>query len=298
MLRYAKTLGKISLSCALFALAAPVASSEKIRTTYDLSSPVLFTSKSTIEVQESLPILKIKTQGSQVLKFEMQAPVENDESANPFFPADVRFTLKDLFVHLSVNGEELAFDQRGDKVAVPLFHLSELIDRPMNLRIDDQGMLMDGKDSFDGLFRELPALKRLSLQKMLKEHLQHLFILQGRDIAVGDVIQTKAPALPNASSEPTLSFEIVSIDEDEVKGVLKGKIGPSASAFSKGTDKEVRMILTGDIIGNISWNRRNALLCTLTSEHRYRAKMGMDGAEWEMLMTMSNFMTASPEYVP
>lgn len=298
MLRNAGMLAKVALSLALSALLHPSQSAASIAANYDLAIPVSISSKTTFEVQESLPVLKLKTQGTQQLKFEMKGLGEIDDLTSSRLPADVRITIKDLFIHLTVNGKELIFDPRGEKVTVPLNHLSQLIDRSLNLRLDSQGYLVGGGDTFDSIFREFPALKQMAFQNALSDHLQHLFALHGREVLVGEVIQLKPLSDTPIGPSPQMTCEIVEIDDDEIRGVIKGKLAPVSTSFSitvegKEQPGAVKMILTGDVTGKVSWNRRNALISTLNNDYRYQAKMGLGDTEWMMLMTMNNAITAS-----
>ena len=299
MLRHAGALAKVSLSLAFCALSHPIEVFASISANFDFAVPVMVSSKTTIEVQESIPVLKLKTQANQQMKFEMQGLGDVEDPTSSRLPADVRVTLKDLFMHLNVNGKELIFDPRGDKVSVPLNHLSQLIDRPLNLRIDPQGHLTDGTDTFASIFRELPALKQLSFQNILSDHLHHLFTLYGRELMIGDTIQIQGAADSVIGPSPTMTYEIIAIDDDEIKAIVKGKLSPAVSTFTiKGEagaePATVKMYLTGDVSGKASWNRRNALLSTLDKEYRYQAKMGMGDTEWMMLMTMNNVINVSP----
>lgn len=299
MLRFAGTLAKRSISLAVCALSHSTFIDASIKANYDLAVPVLVSSLTTLEVQESLPVLKLKTKGSQTLKFGLQGLGDIDNPASSRLPADVRLTVNDLAMHLSVNGKELTFKTKGDTASAPLQHLSKLIGRPLNLRIDAQGRIVSGIDTLESIFRELPALKLLDVPDIFGSQLQHLFAIYDREIVVGDIIP-----FGSHSEQPealVMTCEITAIDDDEIKGIVKGKFAPAASSFTvkgEGGPSTVKMQLTGDISGSVSWNRRNALLGTMRSDYRYQAKLGMGDTEWVMLMTMNNDITVSPNAVP
>lgn len=263
--------------------------------------PVQYTSKLTLDVQESLPILNVSSKGNQVLKFNLLLKKQENQPVLTKPPFDLTLTLKDLFLFLNVNGIELTFDPRGKKISVPLIQLTQLIDKPMELKIDSRGYLVDGTDAFSTLFKELPALKDLSIQLLFNEVFFHLFALSGESLEVGAKFQ-KTPTLTSYPSLPSImTYEIVEINDQEIVAKLEGSLDPKKILFEgilsidTSGSQNVEMNVSGNLQGMVSWKRKNALLYSLNSTYQYIAEMKYGEMNWKMQMSISHVTTSSPQ---
>jgi hypothetical protein len=255
--------------------------------------PVQHTSKLILEIQESLPVLNLATKGNQVLKFDLS--IKKNEGSTPIIklPLTLTLTLKDLFIFLNVNGQELSFDPKGEKVSVPLIQLARLLDKPLQLNMDSSGRITDEADSFAKIFKLLPALKELSLESLLNEMFFHLFSLCGQELSVGAKVK-KPTANTSSNSLPAfITYDIVEINDDEVVAKMQGVIERKKLVFeapiavNNETYKKVEMALSGDVQGHIAWKRSNAMLYTLNSSHHYLAELKLGDMQWTIQMTIS-----------
>lgn len=288
------------LFIALLAFFFPCSAATAAQLQYLSEFPVQHTSKLSLDVQESLPILNFTTKGNQVLKFDLV--VQNGSNKLPLvkLPLALQLTLRDLFISLKVNGEELTFDPRGEKVSVPLIQLGQLIDKPMQFIIDSNGYLIDKSDVFATIYKHQPALKDLSIPLMLNEMFFHLFGLAGREFAIGEKIKVAAMPDPSNSLPASITYEILDINDHVITARMEGSIEPRSFSFDPlmgadmGVSKKVEMKLTGDTQGTISWNRTNALLYTLNNHYRYQAEMKFGEMRWNLQMTISNVSSSMP----
>lgn len=266
---------------------------------YLSSIPVQQTSKLILEIQESLPVLNLTTKGNQILKFDIVVKNQDGNAPVTKLPLALTLTLKDLFIFLNVNGQELSFDPKGEKISVPLIQLARLIDKPLQLNIDRNGNLIDQSDAFSKLFKQLPALKELSLGSLLNDLFFHLFSLCGQDLVVGKKIK-KATATPSNYSLPSqMIYEIMEINDQEVQAKMQGAIERKKLVFdsplsiNNAAPQKVEMTLSGDLQGNISWKRSNAMLYTLNSSHRYLAELKFGDMQWTIQMTISQVSSSA-----
>lgn len=281
-------------------LLMPQSTAFAVNLQYIPSIPVHYTSKLTIEIQESLPLLSLATKGNQVLKFDLVVEKVGENKAVAKLPLSLTATLKDLFIFLNVNGIELTVDPRGEKVSVPLIQLEKLIDKPLAFTIDTHGHLMDAGNTFATIYKQQPALKGLSLQALLNELFFPIFALCGEELTVGSKFEK--PALPDPSGIlPTVVlFEITEINDQEVFATVNGTMKPKNVAFDALFNKEadtpgkIGMKLTGDMQGKVSWKRANALLYNLNNVYRYQAELRLGEMHWTVQMTISQVASGSP----
>lgn len=263
------------------------------------SVPVQCTSKLTLEIQESLPILNLTTKGNQILKLDMFLKNESTQLPITKLPLSLNVTLKDIFLFLNVNGKELTFDPKGKKVSIALIQLGQLIDKPMQLQIDTHGYL-EGSETFATLFKELPALKELSLQLLLNEIFFHQFALCGEELSVGTKIQKIPFAAPYHSLPLMISYEIVKINNQEISAKMHGKLEPKKLLFDVSStinqdSQKIEMSFSGNLLGDISWNRNNAMIYTLNSSYDYLAEMKFGEMHWNMRLSLSHVTTSTPQ---
>jgi hypothetical protein len=254
-----------------------------VRLQYLPETPVQLTSKLAVEVQESMPILNLATKGHQVSR----SPITH-------LPLLLNLTLKDIFVFLNVNGEELSYDPRGEKVSVPLVQFSLLIDKPMEFKVDERGYLVDEAGTLGKIFKQQPALKNISLPLLLNEMLFHLFALSGEDLFVGAKFERAAQEDPSGVLAPVIFYEIIEVNDQEVMAKVKGTVKPKTMQFStiltseNKSPQKVEMKLTGDLQGNISWKRNNALQYSLNNTYNYLAELKFGEMRWTIQMTITH----------
>ena len=288
------------LIIAILALFLPCNAITAAQLQYCPSFPVQHTSKLILDVQESLPLLNFSTKGNQIIKFDLM--LKNGASKAPMtkLPLSLQLTLKDLFIFLKVNGEEIVFDPKGEKVSLPLMQFNQLIDKPVTFKIDTNGYLTDTTDVFPTVFKQLPALKDLSLELMLNEMFFYLFSLADQQLMIGAKIQQKIMQDYSQSLPAVITYEILDINEREILAKMEGKIEPKTFlldtllSIEGSVAPKVEMKLTGNTEGTISWNRQNALLYNMNNDYHYQAEMQFGDMRWTMQMKISNTSSTMP----
>ena len=262
--------------------------------------PVQQTSKLTMEVKESLPILNMNTKGNQMFKFDIVAQSRLPGKQTLELPAQMRLTIKDMFVLVNVNGKEVAFDPRRENAPPQLMQLSQLIDKPLDISINAHGNLENGPSTFERLFKELPALKQLPLESLLNDLISSLFALYDEDLTVGAIIEMESAPGPAFAFPAFVTYEIAEINDKEVVANLKGKIDPKKITLDKtiqlegGRQQKVDMVISGQVKGRAIWQRSNAMLFTLNNDYQYEAKLKAGDKQWTMQMTVSQAITTAP----
>jgi len=279
----------------------PVNGNASVRLYYSPSVPIQHTSKLAIDIQESLPILNLSSKGSQMLKFDLTAAHGQGSTYMQQPPLAVKFLLRDIFINLSVNGEEMTFDSRKEKASIPLMQLRRILDKPIRLIIDSRGCLVDETNDIKRLGQEFPALQALSLNGMLEDLLRHLFALIGKDLEEG---MTYEQACKNVDDEinlfpERLTYEVKEITEKEVKALIRGQIDQkdltlrAPLQMNQQNEKPILMTVTGALHGKISWDRKNALLYTLNTEWNYNAQLQSGEIHWPLHATVFHQITSS-----
>lgn len=286
---------------ALLVFFIPCYAKASVRLQYLPAVPVQYTSKLILDIQESLPVLNLTTKGNQTLKFNLEVKKEEDRLPLMQLPVTLILTVKDLFIFLNVNGEELTFDPRGEKISIPLIQLSQLIDKPLLLTIDSRGNVIKDARTFSKLFQQLPALKELSIQDFFNEMLFHLFSLCGQELTMGEKIQRQTSFVSSSPLPASIFYEISEINDQEIVARMKGAIEPRKIVFdnpiavNNEKPKKVEMKLSGDLQGTMSWKRSNAMLYSLNSHYRYLAELKLGGMRWTMQITISHITSSVPQ---
>jgi hypothetical protein len=254
--------------------------SEPVRLQYVPSIPVQQTSKLTIEVHESLPVLNLTSKARQIVKFDLTVGSGNGSALTQQVPLNLSFSLKDIFVDLCVNQEEMTFEPKAKQSAIPLIQLSELIDKPLHFEIDAKGCVIDeAKDYLEDLVRPL-------------------FVAINKDLEVGSTFQqtctnSSLPLLP-----VTWNYEVKEITERDIVASISGTIDSKQIILAipvkleNHTAEQVEMIVKGTLSGEISWNRANALLYGLQTECRYQVELKAGEMKWDLQASIEHKMSS------
>lgn len=262
--------------------------------------PVQQTSKLTMEVRESLPILNMSTKGSQVFKYDLVARNRAPNLPRFQLPAAMSLTVKDMFVLLNVNGQEVTFDPRSENAAPPLMQFSRLIDHPINLLVNSHGNLENGTETFERIYKELPALRQLPLESFLNDLISELFALYEEELTIGAKIEMQSAPGPAFALPAFVTYEIIDINDKEVVAKMTGTVPSKKIVLDKtlkgqgDRPQKVEMTLAGTVKGMATWQRANAMLHTLNCEYQYQAQLRSGDMRWTMQMTVSNAVTTTP----
>lgn len=286
----------VGILCFLF-FATPLASAP-VKVSYLPSVPVVQTSEVSIDINESLPLLHLASKAQQVLKIELTVSPQPGISRLAQTPIELTLVLKDIFVNLFVNQEEAAFDPRGDRSAISLKEFSRLIDKPIRLKIDEKGSIIDVSGDMQKVKRELPALTDLGIEILFGELLQHHFTVLGKDLALGTKFQVPFAHEPVSPLPETVEYEIISITDKDVVAAIKGEIKPrqielKTPMLLNEKEEKVQLTFSGFLKGEGSWNRNNAMFFSLKNDYTYNALLKTSDKQWKMQITLSHKLTSN-----
>ena len=262
--------------------------------------PVQQTSKLTMEVRESLPILNMSTKGSQVFKYDLVAKNRVPNAKNFQLPGALTLVVKDMFVLLNVNGQEVTFDPRSENAPPSLMQFSRLIDQPINLLVNSHGTLENGPETLDKIYKALPALRQMPLESFFNDMISELFSLYDEELTLGAKIEMQSATGPAFAIPATVIYEIVSITDKEIVAKITGTLEKKTMVLDKTIKGEgdrpqkVEMALTGTMKGTASWQRNNAMVHTLNCDYQYQAQLRSGNMRWTMQMIVSNSVTTNP----
>lgn len=257
---------------------------------YRHGAPVHLTSDLKLDISQSLPGLSLSTKGSQLLEADLTLRNEQSEYIDSAHSQKLTFVLKKLNIDLQANEENLIF--RSDEAGTSLYltQLSKLIDRPIQLNLNEHFELSSDNNELRRAVSELPVLTEISPEHLLTELFLHLFAAGGEELYVGKVIQKnladrEIPALPK-----TITYTITKIDDYNVYADVEGSIEKRKFQLSGEVEvgnrvEAVSATLSGTMAGKLRWNRDNAMLYHLELDYSYSTRLQL--ANWEWLMNVS-----------
>ena len=276
----------------------PMWVSASVRLVYQPSIPVQYTSKLTIDMHESLPVLNMTTKAKQIIKLDgiLATPQNNQPIDQTTF--DLTVTFRDIFVGLGINQEDFTYDPKAERAVIPLMQLAKVIDRPIHLTLDTDNILADRSKDIERVLTELPALKEMHFLEALNDILAHLFSLIDKDLNVGDSFKISNSNGMSELFPSSTTYQIKSIDAQEIVAIISGKSEAFKTVLEsllQVDDKEeiVQMISKSSIKGEISWNRRNAMICTFKGEYFLNAHLKAGPQEWDLIFNMVHNLTSS-----
>ena len=254
------------------------------------NTTVHLTSDLKLDISQSLPGLSLSTKGIQQLEADLTLRNEQSEHSASTPLQSLTFVLKKLNIDLQANDETLTF--RSDEAGTSLYltQISKLIDRPIQLRLDDHYQLSHDNEELRRAVSELPVLTEISPEHLLADLFLHIFGAAGQELHVGQVIHKdlsdwEVPSLPKK-----ISYKITRIDDYNVYADIQGDIEKRKFFLSGGvavgnTEEAVSATLSGMMAGKVRWNRDNALLYELDLDYSYSTRLQL--ASWEWLMNAS-----------
>jgi hypothetical protein len=280
-------------SCFLLAVEAPV------RLQYLSDIPIRQTSKLTIDIDESFPNFKLNAKSKQSLQFILTIVTEQPDLPILQPPFDLTLVLKDFTIDLNANEESTAFDAKNPGSSIHMAQFSQMLDKPIHLRFNEDFTIQIPSQDLEKFTRELPVLKDIKPEIFLNELFQPLFALIGKDLFVGFKFQHKVPTEPDIPVPAVVNYEVTDIDDQAIVATFYGTIEPktitlsSPLQFNKETNEIAELMLSGSLQGDISWNRKNALLYGLQAEYLYKGILKFGEWEWMMHVTIVHKVSSS-----
>ncbi|MEI8366454.1 MAG: hypothetical protein WCF65_08575 [Parachlamydiaceae bacterium] len=275
-----------------FLLVFPTYLAAVIQLQFIPSAPVQQTNRLTIDVQESLPILNMTSQGSQLFKFDLVA-TNRPVAAELTFPAMMTLTIRDVSLRTRTGGQDLSFDLRSATNSPSLNAFAHLANQPLNLFIDAHGQVDSKNETFERLLKQYPALSQVPLDSLVKDLASGLFALYKEDLSVGAKIEMESSQGPIFAIPAFLTYEITDINDKEIVASLSGKINPSKIFLEKPVQidgkrpQQVEMTISGTLQGRVTWQRKNAMLYGGNCDYSYEAKLRAGERRWTMKMNIS-----------
>ena len=270
----------------VLAFCGPLYGEKKARLQYIPNIPVYLTSETKIDIHQSLPGLSLATKGGQELKAVLKVSENSTHLTAVQPPFDLSFILTGLKINLSVNDEALHFDSSDEGSSLFLNQVSKMIERPVTLTVDNE-YLIDGESSdLTQMTNELPVLKEVNPSSLLIELLQPIFALGGEELTVGKTFERDGKEGSHTVLPDVIYYRISNIDDYSVTAEISGEVDKKTFnlagkvALDEKEEEIVAVSLSGQMQGNVQWNRDNAMLHTLSLHYSYSAKFRMGKFEW------------------
>lgn len=246
-----------------------------VRLQYLPKVPVLQTSILEMDTNDVFPGLKLDGKASQTIKGVVTI-LGDDTLPISGPPLDFTFTLKNVDVGFSANGVHVGFSSKDPLASIFLAQSLKLIDKPLHIHVDGDLKIGGEGSELQKLLQDIPALEQLNLTHFFAEWFQELFSLSAKDLKVGDTYETTKILDKNEERQGTsFSYTVTAITPEEIEAEIKGEMEPQilslTSQFSGdgGKVQAVELSLMGKILGNVAWNRQNALLYRLNTHYDY-----------------------------
>lgn len=259
----------------------------KVQLIFQPNVPVVLNSRMIIEINQSLPGLRLSTQGTQSLSALMTL---RNGSGLPITqpPFDLSFTLKSIKIDLNVNDEKITFDSNAKDSSLYISQLAKLLDRPIQIKIGDNFELKGDNQSLLQFINELPMFQEVNSENLLVELFLHIFALGDQDLVVGQTYTRDLHGNIITSLPEKIDYKVTSIDDYHIQAAISGKIEKRKLQLKgfvqlgENAQTPVEATLLGTISGNVSWNRDNAMLYELQMEYDYSAMWKIGDWEWMM----------------
>lgn len=233
--------------------------------------------KSTVEwhMGNPLPNHLIDTLGTQVVATDLLLKGETGiPQQNP--PFNLIVTLKNLQLDTVTNGIPAGFSTPSPSSSLPLAQVQRLLNRPIPLLFDAKGVILEKNDSFQQIYKELPALQKMRLTAILTEWFNPLFALAGKELKVGAKYSVE---LEKNAFTPHFEYEVIEINDQEVKAQFTGQVDKTDVNLAT---LQTCLNLTGTIKGQVTWKRQNALLCNTQAHYEVSCTIKRNEATWTL----------------
>jgi len=273
----------------LLLLNTSVFGEEAIRLQFAPNVPVEQTITIDVDMHQNLPGFKMDAVSKQDFKAILKISSEQSEASSlSQGPADLIFTMKDLNVEMKINGKNLVYHAKDAAHSVETAEIAKVIDRPLRLQLNEQFQLKEDNKELKKILEDLPQLKKLNLEKIIKEMFVYLYAFAGKDIRVGNVYPITIPSELIPGLPVTLSYIITKIENDNVYATIAGTINtankPLKNKLRISDEKEEQVYLNakGKILGHGQWNVKNALIHHIDTDFDVTGSIKVNNLEWPL----------------
>ena len=246
----------VSLSTTLCAAAAPV------QLHYVSHVPVQVKSQFEMQIEGTLPGMKIENKGTQTLEATLNLVADSSEIPLHVPPFKLLVTFKTLQLEGGTNG--VPFEQSA--VTLPLAQFKQLERRPLPLFFDNQRLDIEHNPELSAILNQLPALKNMHFKELLEEWFMPLLALAGYDLTPGAKFHLPGPPGGFTSG---IDFEVLATDDEKIEAKFSGPL-ERAPALNI---PEAYVEISGTYEGHIVFERSNALKTTSQTHYDYTASI-------------------------
>jgi hypothetical protein len=259
------------------------------RIQYIPNVPVRHTSEIQVDFQQSMPGFALKAGAKQtinsvltVLSKGSDVPIQNP-------PFDLSVVLKHLRVVLSVNDETTIFDTNQPDSSLYMEHLSKILERPILFHVGEGFRIEKQNEDFSRITQNFPLIGDFLPDILFFEMFQGFFPIAGQELAVGDKFrqehQTGEWKFPIE-----MNYVIDRIDPEEIHAQVLGKVSPQTlrwvlqSEQNGQKEEALELSLSGDIQGDASWNRQNALIYNGNTTSFFNGTLRIGDWQWNIVL--------------
>lgn len=244
--------------------------SAALRLEYPSNAPVWQTSELMIEALGSLPGLKMHESSRQSIAALLSIPADQQDKTYSTPPFDLTFIFKNYLIHFDVNQKQEKLSSDTPEKLPYYLQNFKLVDLPLKMHIHKERVV----------FHELPIFKEMQLESFFSEWVQHMFALAGKDLYVGATFEV--PFHVN-QRESSIRYEIHAVTDKEIQAGFSGKL----------SNKSPQMTMTGTTEGKVTWNRRNALLCSIQAKHLINSELTNGQESWILNYNLTHQLVSS-----
>lgn len=241
-----------------------------------------------INIHNQLPGLKFNAAATQTLNALIT--IQEGPSQPPF---NMLFRLKGVEIAVKVNDRDTELFTGNDPKTVQWAQVNRLKNRPLTLSVDETNLVSSHIEELKHLFRELPALQSVPIDLFLGEWFHPVFALAGKDLKVGKSYQVDTDLSGNKA---VLQYEIKSITDSAVLAHVTGKMAAKEQELTLLLPgNSARLLVEGNVNGDVLWNRDNALVCQATLYYQFQGQIHMADAEWPLHLEIKNQLESIPK---
>ncbi|MEC7840359.1 MAG: hypothetical protein VX777_10010 [Chlamydiota bacterium] len=264
------------------------------------NKPTTHNSRMKLTLFQSLPGIKVDAAMDQKLDYALTIVDRSDLPVSQP-PINMLFDLKNLQVELKSNGTTISYDVKNPETSIFLAEVNNIIDKPIKLHFDKNFQLKGDTPDIAQLTKELPILGNLHPRSFINELFQHLFALAEKKLAVGEVYSIEPPKDSAGIPPKIIQYTVTKITDDTITATIKGQIEEEKYnmgvevTLNKDSQETVGLSLYGDLNGEVTWNRKNALDYTLHTETNYLGTFNVATWEWTMEASLIHDITTIKE---
>lgn len=267
--------------------------------------PVIQTSIVTVEIEQFLPGMTLRTVAKQTLSAELRVLSDDSSEAKSSPPMELQYTLQQFHVDLEANGEKASYSSQDTAPAALGAQMQELIGRPLLLKFGQDFALEGPIEELQILEKILPMFKQLFPASVFHELFQHLFALAGKQLATGDETLRKVTLGDKTKLSLPVKYEVTSVNFKEVEARLSGDVEGQTVTFGRPLQVDdsdrplqpaVEIQLRGKLTGKGTWSRRHALLYEMDVEHDYKADLSVGNLNWPATLRILQHTDTKRQY--